>query len=167
MAKTVPADHIKQIHGKVSKESAGYYYTGKLDNKQFYRTRDESYHKHHSPLQKWNSAAFAFAALEWQRLVNEPNGREQLEQEFQNSDKCKPNGVKAQTARAWKYSHLKHFWKSEHPFDAWYAEQTENLQERTQQLAGNDPTKRQILQQIQKLQQQIDQLNNQLKNLPS
>ena len=165
MAKAKPAEHIKSIHGKVDKNSNGYYYTNKKGNRQYYRNRDESYNKHHSPLQQWNSAAFAFAAKEWKRLRSLENGDALLQEQFNASDKRDFHGRKVETPRAWKYSFLQAQWKNEHPFDTWYAQQTQELCERTLLLTEANPTKQQIQQQIRKLQQQIDTLNKQLKNI--
>ena len=61
MARIVPAEHIFEIHGKLSGKSSGYFYLSKQTGKTYYREREEGYQKNQSPRQKWNSAAFAYA----------------------------------------------------------------------------------------------------------
>lgn len=118
MARIVPAEHISEIHGKLSGKSSGYFYLSKQTGKTYYREREEGYQKNQSPRQKWNSAAFAYAHRELRKIESDPAQKEQMEQTYEQAKHLAPNGKSYPTAHAWKFNCLIHEYKQANPFES-------------------------------------------------
>lgn len=105
---------ISKIHGKPNGADSGYYYT--RNGKQFYRTREETYQKNQSPRQKWNSDAFAYANSQMAQLYGTPEGKTQLETEFEAANHIGSNGKSYGTPWSWKFNSLQYEYRQSHPF---------------------------------------------------
>ena len=114
MARIENASSINQVHGKTNGLDSGYFYM--RNGKQFYRTRDESYQKHQSPRQKYNSQAFAYANAYMAQHYGTPETKLQLKSEFEAAHHIGSNGKTYITPWSWKFNSLQHDWKSAHPF---------------------------------------------------
>ena len=99
MARIVPAEHISEIHGKLSGKSSGYFYQSK-SGRTYYREREEGYQKNQSPRQKWNSAAFAYAHREMNKIKADPTLLEQMNVAYEQSNHTALNGKKYPTVHA-------------------------------------------------------------------
>ena len=117
MARIVPAEHISEIHGKLSGKSSGYFYLSKQTGKTYYREREEGYQKNQSPRQKWNSAAFAYAHKQLRAIESDETLTAQMNADYEAANHIAPNGKKYPTAHAWKFNCLIHEYKQANPLE--------------------------------------------------
>lgn len=103
------------VHGKMSSRSSGYFYQSKITGKIFFRERIEDYQQNQSPRQKWNSEAFKFANTQLKQLLNDPDAKKRLSQEFEAANHVASNGNTYPTVRSWKFNSLIHDYKQAHP----------------------------------------------------
>jgi len=151
-----PADTIS---GKTSKNDSGYYY--KRNGKQFYRTRDESYHKRHTPKQKWVAQAFAYAQTEMLARFSSPEAIAQMEQDYQTALHIGANGKPAPSAHAWQFGMLQFDWKLAHPFESWYAAYIQSISDTAaSKTAAESVSDHMLRQQINLLLEQVEQLRS-------
>ncbi len=115
MAEIELASGINQMHGKANGSDPGYFYVRK--GKQFFRTREETYQKNQSPRQKYNSAAFAYANSYMAQNYGSPEGKAQLQAEYEAAHYIGSNGNKYTTAWSWKFNSLQFEYKQTHPFE--------------------------------------------------
>ena len=113
MAKISTSSGIDEVHGKLYGRDRGYFYM--RNGKQFYRDREETYQQNQSPRQKWNSAAFAYAASQL-KLLTSPEAKSQLKADFEVAQHIASNGKTYKTSRAWKFNSLIYEYKQSHPF---------------------------------------------------
>ena len=116
MAEIDTASAINQIHGKTNGKDSGYFYM--RNDKQFYRTRDETYQKNQSPKQKHNSAVFAYANAYMAQHYGTPERKAQLKAEFEAANHIGSNGKNYGTPWAWKFNSLQFEYRQSHPFEA-------------------------------------------------
>lgn len=113
MAEIETTSAIDIVRGKFKKADKGYFYM--RNGKQFYRDREETYQQNQSPRQKWNSAAFAYAASQL-KLLTSPEAKSQLKADFEVAQHIASNGKTYKTSRAWKFNSLIYEYKQSHPF---------------------------------------------------
>lgn len=129
MAKIKPSAPVQNLSGKLHHSCDGYFYVDHR-GKQFYRRREENYQQNQSPRQKWNSAAFAYAHRQLPIITSTPDGQQTIEQEYHAAGKMNITGTKRyDTAAAWKFAALQQEWKLSHPYDQWYADYVDSIQQ--------------------------------------
>jgi len=115
------ASPVQALHGKPSKDSAGYYYVTP-QGKQKYRERQETYQRNQSPRQKWNSLSFAATHKQIRLLWADPEQVNLITQQWRDAMRLGPQNRVYDDAKGWKFAWLQLQWKEEHPFEAWYTE---------------------------------------------
>ncbi len=152
------------MSGKVARKDDGYFYVT-TSGKQFYRKRDESYHKTRSPKQRWVGLSFAYAHAEMQKRFSTPEQVAQMVAAWKEAHKIGANGKLTQTAHSWQFAQLQLEWQLEHPYETWYAAYIQSISD---QVEAKTSTKNvsdfMLKQKIAELQTQIDALKSQLKN---
>jgi len=162
MAKIKPHHPAETISGKVSRKDDGYYYTT-ASGKQFYRKRDESYHKIRSPKQCWQGLAFAYAHSEMQKRFSTPEQIAQMTAAWKEAHKIGTNGKVTKTARSWQFSELQLEWQVAHPYEQWYANYLQSIADKaTAKATSGHASNYMINQKIQELQAQIEELKKQI-----
>jgi len=117
MSLIIPSAAIDEIHGKPYGRCLGYFYQIKKTGKTYYREREETYQKHQSLRQKWNSAAFKAANAQLKLILNDPDSKAQMEAAYEATGHIATNGKPYDTVRAWKFNSLLHDYKQAHPFE--------------------------------------------------
>lgn len=115
MARISTENPVESIKGKLGGTSSGYFYM--RNGKQFYRTREENYQKNQSPRQKWNSAAFAYAHRELNRIEKDETLTQEMNADYTAANHLAPNGKSYPTSHAWKFNCLIHEYKQTNPFE--------------------------------------------------
>ena len=115
MTKIKTINPIDSLQGKLGGTDSGYFYI--RNGRQFYRTREENYQKNQSPRQKWNSAAFAYAHRELNRIEKDETLIQEMNLAYEQANQIAPNGKKYSTAHAWKFNCLLHEYKLANPFE--------------------------------------------------
>jgi len=162
MARIHPITPAESISGKISRKDEGYYYTT-ASGKQFYRRRDESYHKVRSPKQCWLGLSFAYAHSEMQKRFSTPEQIAQMTAAWKEAHKIGTNGKIALTARSWQFSELQLEWQLAHPYEQWYANYIQSIADKaTAKATSGHASNYMINQKIQELQAQINELQKQL-----
>jgi len=163
MAKVKSKYPVQTISGKVSRKDDGYYYTT-ASGEQFYRKRDESYHKIRSPKQCWLGLSFAYAHSEMQKRFSTPEQIAQMTASWKNAHKIGTNGKVTKTAHSWQFAELQLEWQVAHPYEQWYANYIQSIADKaTAKATSGHASNYMINQKIQELQAQIDELKKQLK----
>lgn len=118
MANVIFVNPVDAMMGKMKKTDDGYFYTT-ASGKRLFRKRDESYHQHHSPKQKWTAQAFAYAHAQMKERFSTPEAKAQMEKDWKLANKIGANGKVCLTAHAWQFGMLQLEWKLANPFDTW------------------------------------------------
>ena len=161
MANCKESDTFQELSGKVSRKDDGYYYV--VNHKQFYRKRDESYHQHLSPKQRWLSEAFRYGQREAKAALADPTLAPAIEQQYKASRHKAPNGKVYGTPLRWKAAILQQQWKTDHPFEQWYETYLATIsQEAAAKTANENASQYMIKQQIKALQAQPLELEKRL-----
>ena len=152
----------KQIHGKTSKTDRGYFYV--RNNKQKYRTREETYQQKRSPRQLWHTESFRFAHSEIRTIYTDPALVEQNELAYRQAMRRTPDGKVYDDAKGWKFAMLQLDWKQAHPYDYWYADYVQHISEKAAAKTQAESTSLYQLQhQLDNLLQQVQALQEQIK----
>ena len=158
MAKVTNRPHVEHMHGKVKKHSDEYYYV--VHGQQYARARQETYQRNQSPMQKWNSASFAYAHQEIQKLTT-PEAIDAYTQEWHAALKIGPNGRPYANAKSWKFASLKQDWRNAHPYEQWYTDYLQTLTQTAQAKTNSEkPSVFIIRQQLTALHAEIDRLQS-------
>ena len=115
MAEITTENPVESIKGKLGGTSSGYFYM--RNGKQFYRTREENYQKNQSPRQKWNSAAFAYAHRELNKIEKDETLTQEMNAAYEAAKHLAPNGKFYLTAHALKFNCLIHEYKQANPLE--------------------------------------------------
>ena len=160
MSKLKLRDPYASMSGKNSRNEAGYaYFRG---GKQYYRNREENYQQKRSPKQKWNTSAFSYAHAQMLLINKDEEKQQSMIQAWKDVQKML-NGKQYVEARSWQFAVFVQEWKNEHPLEAWIEEYNEKLIAEVKQKTKAENTSDYMLQQqINKLQEQIDQLKERM-----
>ncbi len=157
MANCKNSDTFQEISGKTSRRDDGYYYV--VNHKQFYRKRDESYHQHPSPKQRWLSEAFSYSQREAKAALDNPALAPAIKLQYNEARHKAPNGKVYGTPLRWRAAIMQEQWKMDHPFEQWYKEQLDTLAAIAEQKTASESTSQYMIkQQIKALQAQLIEL---------
>lgn len=165
MSKITPnVSLVEGIHGKASHKHDGYFYVTS-SGKQYYRKREEDYQCNQSPRQKWNSAAFRHAHQTLHNLLKDPESAAAILAEWKEAKRLDRDGATTYaTPERWKFVQLQSAWKTDHPYDAWYADYVTHLRQVSEEkTATGKVSKSTIEEQIDLLTEQLISLRQQLK----
>lgn len=162
MARVTLTNPAQTMSGKTHHKEDGYFYVTE-SGKQFYRKRDESYHKIRSPKQRWVGLSFAYAHAEMQKRFSTPEQVAQMIEAWKSVHKLGVNGKFFQTAHSWQFAQLQLEWQTEHPYETWYAGYLQSVSDQADAVTSAEHVSDNMLrQQIAVLQAQLDALKSQL-----
>ena len=161
MAQPKNSDTFQELSGKVSRRDDGYYYV--VNHKQFYRKRDESYHKRLSPKQRWLSEAFRYSQHEAKAALDNPALAPAIKKQYNEARHKAPNGKVYGTPLRWQAAILQEQWKMDHPFEQWYKEQLDALAATAEKKTASETASQYMIkEQIKALRSQLTELEKRL-----
>lgn len=156
MAHCSDSETYQHIRGKVSRKDDGYFYV--VNGKQFFRKRDEAYHAHQSPKQRWLSAAFAYGQQQAKAQLSDSSLSAAIMTAYREA-RHKANGKQYGSPLRWQAAILQAQWKLDHPFEQWYEAYLADIsEEAAAKTASESASQYMIKEQIRLLSEQLVEL---------